>query len=577
MNERYEPAAIARARRGSCRSHTPLAATLVPQVYKANTENLKTYVVCAGLVYGLGESEDVFHGLFKDAWHCKPLSHSGDGENVVPTIHVADLCSAVTKIAQDPAPETARQRYVLAVDAGADSLKTIVGAIASTVGTGEVAPPTGDQVLESSASADYLGIDQKLSSTVLPELIPEEEWVCGEGFVAGVGTAVSEYREKRNLLPVCVFVHGPPASGTTEAAAAVAKHYKLHHLTRDGVIAAAAGGGDKLAKQIKRAQAKGKVPNKLIVQSFRRKLNTPACGNQGYVLDAFPATHQQAKRLFKKLRTVDDEGEEEPDDDGDDDDEEEEPEEGEGGEEEEPVEEDEEEEGVEPPKEGKVPTPANLVIIEASDEQLQAKVKEMDEAAIVSAYGDEDGFLAGLEQWRSLDANKPCVTDFFEGQDLDPTTVQMGEDALGPLVERIGAPHNYGPTAEDLAEQERVAQAANKQRQEEEDQAAAAAKAAEETQREQKEKEMAVMLAELEKEEDEILKLRSQPLRKYLMDNVIPTLTQGLIQTCKLRPDDPIDHLAVRPSELTNKFPVSELTFRCLQEYLFSACEPSEG
>ena len=181
-----------------------LLQTSVPQVYKANTENLKTYVVCAGLVYGLGESEDVFHGLFKDAWHCKPLSHSGDGENVVPTIHVADLCSAVTKIAQDPAPETARQRYVLAVDAGADSLKTIVGAIASTVGTGEVAPPTGDQVLESSASADYLGIDQKLSSTVLPELIPEEEWVCGEGFVAGVGTAVSEYREKRNLLPVCV-------------------------------------------------------------------------------------------------------------------------------------------------------------------------------------------------------------------------------------------------------------------------------------------------------------------------------------------------------------------------------------
>ena len=85
------------------------------------------------------------------------------------------------------------------------------------------------------------------------------------------------------------------------------------------------------------------------------------------------------------------------------------------------------------------------------------------------------------------------------------------------------------------------------------------------------------MLAELEKEEDEILKLRSQPLRKYLMDNVIPTLTQGLIQTCKLRPDDPIDHLAVRPSELTNKFSVSELTSRCLQEYLFSACEPTEG
>eukprot|EP01047_Picozoa_sp_COSAG01_P080085 COSAG01_NODE_15431_length_1338_cov_1.087167_1_plen_60_part_00 len=56
-------------------------------------------------------------------------------------------------------------------------------------------------------------------------------------------------------------------------------------------------------------------------------------------------------------------------------------------------------------------------------------------------------------------------------------------------------------------------------------------------------------------QEDEILKLRSLPLRKYLVDMVIPTLTQGLIQTCKVRPDDPIDHLA---------------------EFLFKQCEPDE-
>ena len=58
-----------------------------------------------------------------------------------------------------------------------------------------------------------------------------------------------------------------------------------------------------------------------------------------------------------------------------------------------------------------------------------------------------------------------------------------------------------------------------------------------------------------EREEDEILKLRSRPLRKYLMDNVIPTLTQGLIQTCKLKPVDPIEHLAA---------------------FLFEACEQQE-
>ena len=513
----------------------------VTQVYKAKKDNLSTYVVCAGLVYGLGETEEVFHGLFKDAWHCKALTQCGDGSNMVPTIHVSDLCSVVAAVSKSP-PE---QRYVLAVDGGADTLKDVVGAIAGSVGTGDIVQVAPDEaVLQSGTAVDYLSVDLKLNSSVLPSL--ELEWVCEEGFVASVHTPVTEFRQARNLLPVCVFVHGPPASGTAVAASAIAKQYKLHHLTRGDVIASAVEKGDKLAKQLLRAQAKGKVPNKLVLQAFRRKLNTPACENQGYVLDAYPETERQAARLFKKLRSVDDEGEEEQEDEGGDDDDEDEDEgeavDGEGEPDEEPIEEDD---GVEPPKEGKVPTPSCVVIIEANDEQLQAKVKDMAEDAIVSAYGDEDGFLALLQQWRALDAAKPCVTDFFENQDLDPIAVNIDEDVLPAVCSKIGPAHNYGPTPEDQTEAARIALAAEEQKHAEAAEVAAEAAAAETIEREHKEKEMAVMLAELEKEEDEILKLRSLPLRKYLMDNVIPTLTQGLIQTCKLRPDDPIDHLAV--------------------------------
>ena len=511
------------------------------QVYKAKTEKLHTYVVCSGLVYGRGESDDVFHSLFKDAWHCNALQLAGAGSNMVPTIHVSDLSSIVAGVAKN-APE---QRYVLAVDSGADTLKDIVGAIATTVGTGEIEQVSADSpVLGSDIASDYLGVDLKLASSVVPGL--EIEWACEDGFVASVQTAAAEYRQQRNLLPVCVFVHGPPASGTTDAASAIAKQFKLHTLTKDSVIASASEKGDKLAKQLARAQAKGKVPTKLVLQAFRRKLNSPACANQGFVLDAFPETERQARRLFKKLRSVDDPEQDDDDDDGPDDDDDEEDEAAADGEvdpDEEPIEEDPED--TEPPKEGKVPTPSHLVIIEATDEQLQAKVKGMREDAIAAMYGDEDGFLASLQQWRELNAQQPCVTDYFESQDIDPAVVQVDGDVLSIVSSRIGPAHNYGPTPEDQAEQDRIALAAEEQRQAEADAAAAAAAAAEATQREQKEKEMAVMLAELEKEEDEILKLRSLPLRKYLMDNVIPTLTQGLIQTCKLRPDDPIDHLAV--------------------------------
>lgn len=37
---------------------------------------------------------------------------------------------------------------------------------------------------------------------------------------------------------------------------------------------------------------------------------------------------------------------------------------------------------------------------------------------------------------------------------------------------------------------------------------------------------------------------RSAPLRAYLMSEVIPTLTEGLIEVTKVRPEDPVDFLA---------------------------------
>ena len=48
----------------------------------------------------------------------------------------------------------------------------------------------------------------------------------------------------------------------------------------------------------------------------------------------------------------------------------------------------------------------------------------------------------------------------------------------------------------------------------------------------------------VEQQEQEMLEVRSIPLRNYLMQNVIPTLTEGLIEVCKLKPEDPVDYLA---------------------------------
>ena len=50
--------------------------------------------------------------------------------------------------------------------------------------------------------------------------------------------------------------------------------------------------------------------------------------------------------------------------------------------------------------------------------------------------------------------------------------------------------------------------------------------------------------AQVRRQEQEALELAASPLRSYLMKHVMPTLTQGLLEVCKSRPDDAVDFLA---------------------------------
>lgn len=73
------------------------------------------------------------------------------------------------------------------------------------------------------------------------------------------------------------------------------------------------------------------------------------------------------------------------------------------------------------------------------------------------------------------------------------------------------------------------------------------------------------------KEEKEMLETRSMPLRNYLMKHVMPTLTEGLIEACKVKPDDPVDYLVSDVHNLNEqKKPTAIYILFCFQaEYLF--------
>lgn len=75
-------------------------------------EGVRTFVISAGVLYGLGEA--IFNHHFERAWKQDPqkLPIVGEGKNFVPTIHVKDLARMVKKIFEAP-PET---KYIFGID-----------------------------------------------------------------------------------------------------------------------------------------------------------------------------------------------------------------------------------------------------------------------------------------------------------------------------------------------------------------------------------------------------------------------------------------------------------------------------
>ena len=108
----------------------------------------------------------------------------------------------------------------------------------------------------------------------------------------------------------------------------------------------------------------------------------------------------------------------------------------------------------------------------------------------------------------------------------------------------LGQPRNYGPTDEELAGKKALEAAETKAHTDAEEAAELARVTAERDERKRREDLAARRVAEVQQQEHEMLEVRSIPLRNYLMQTVIPTLTEGLIEVCKLKPEDPVDYLA---------------------------------
>ncbi|XP_065882861.1 adenylate kinase 7-like [Dysidea avara] len=509
---------------------------LVIKLGKTDKNKLFTYVVASGLTYGL--EEEVFHFFFKASWHGEipALPVFGDGQNVIPTIHILDLASILVNAAESKP----KVRYLVAVDDSHSTLEEVVRAVSTNLGTEKVTMiPAKDGLLIKDISQydyDHLTVNLRIETNFVKESM-QVNWKAQSGLVENISDVIKEYKEERDLIPIKVCILGPPQVGKSTVVAKLCKHYKLHHIHAADVIRQHF---EKLERQASRAdedddneesddqaqaaqemlelfkedkdQNSGRLSDQYIIQFYKERLLSMPCQNQGFILDGFPKTYEQAKELFAPQEEVDDTDQD-----------------------------------ATPVNYNQLIMPDVVVSLTATDDFLKQRVINLPESVISGTHNNEEGFMRRLTAFREQNEEDDTVLNYFDELEIHPDAIDASaksEEIVEKIKKLVGEPRNYGLTPEEKAEMERKAQEELLRQQQLAEEERERQEAAEKDLREQRKAEWNEHLAKVQQEEQEMLETQSIPLRNYLMKHVMPTLTQGLIEVCKVRPDDAVDYLA---------------------------------
>ncbi|BFZ12297.1 hypothetical protein BsWGS_15336 [Bradybaena similaris] len=510
---------------------------------KMNKAKLSTFVICSGLTYGAGEN--ILHYLFKDAWHNAPfLNCIGDGQNILPMIHIHDLAAIIQNVADG----WSKSCYIIAKDNSNNTLEDVVKAISDTLGSKHVKHISKEEAFLNpnmeQAVFDTLLVNLKMDSTAIRDemLI---NWTSEAGFAENIKQVVEEYKQYRNLQPIRVVILGPPASGKSTISQQLCSYYKLHHVTIQDVIDAELAKLEATAKapfhklhaqpvinratlELLASEAKEflaeledsrernneRLEDKYVIGFLRNRLMSMPCQNQGFVLDGYPKTIAQAQELYKNL-TLDDSSADVLD------------------------------------TFNKNILPEFVINLEATDAYLRRTVMNLPESSVINTHNNELDLTRRLKAYWAVNTYDETVLNFFdelelhsEKFDVTMDKSQMLKDTVDKIKKIIGNPRNYGSTIEELEARRREIEEGKMTKELMDRKQVEQYEADELQEKKRRLEEWSQRLMEVKKQEFELLEVESIPLRNYLMTYVMPTLTQGLIDCCKVRPDDPIDFLA---------------------------------
>ncbi|KAL8430373.1 hypothetical protein Efla_001138 [Eimeria flavescens] len=427
---------------------------------------------------------------------------TGAGNNFVPTVHLQDVCSLVRTLALDAS--NTGVFYHLAVDGAFATQRHILEAVVHELGCPfEVASISEEQaaLLE---RADILTQDLRFEcSPVMKD--SSFQWHAKEGFVKLIKQIAAEFCQWRGLRQLKILV------------TVAAEDTKRKGSKKPGA---------------RRARLDAETMAKL----FTAKLTQNICRFRGFVLDGFPKSYEECKALFLKPKAAETTADSAEGEDG--------------GEE-------ANEAGSHSNTESKLNSlivPDFVISISASLETCEKRLMALHPSAVLPSHNDREGFKRRyqifVQQNESVEG-RPRTTDFFQERGIEvltlPTDGKGPEDLLSSCViyiSRWGPIRNFLLESTDwLAEREQALKEQEAQ-QEEAEQEREARERREEEQELQKQRERDLArLRRIADYEQQLLLTRSIPLRRYLMQHVIPTLSEGLLEICRVLPEDPVSYL----------------------------------
>lgn len=377
--------------------------------------------------------------------------------------------------------------------------------------------------------------------------------------MANLERVTDEFCRWRNLRPIRLMLSGPPAAGKTKFASTLAETYGLLHITAGDFIeegrqraAAEFAKGDEDEKDQfwldlhgafnpepeEPEEGEERQPAKPVrltldqeVDLARRMLQKNVCKFRGFVLDGYPRSYEGAQKLF--FPKVDEEA-------------------------------DEEEQAkatfdtricpeyfvlLEPPLAERRVRAMAIAQLEADGTHCNAADFERREALYAATNRSGEGL--------------PSLHDFFADNQIRQLRVETAHnvvEAIRLFIEAKGRACNY------MAPERQMATAALHELQDTVKFRAEAARAAKQAQEDvehsvigQRHDEEAARVQQLANAEKDHLDDSSRPLKKYLERNVVPILTSGLLETCQVMPEDPVEYLAEYLFTHANDLEVQEL------------------